>query len=324
MSGRTHEMVIWNAPRGMASSPLWDICRKGNFPTDIPCHIRANWKFCKFASVSQIAAAAIVQSAANSSGMNCESIPSATADRYISRMDYYKMAGIKHDEDFLRHSEGDRFLPLTKIEVYKTNEIAERLKSMVISHLSFSDSAVDLMQNAFGEVLDNVLQHAKTSVPGLSCSQYYPKDNFVEVCIVDCGCGISASMANNPAYSDLDDEDLLKTAFDRYTGEFYGVPAYGTANVSGGMGLWIAANIVRALGGRIWAVSRENAIEISPEGSKSFGGMYFPGTIICMRFPVTNRVITGDEVFGNGNQSAMRWSPSESWWYEGSDDEVLW
>ena len=239
-------------------------------------------------------------------------------------MDYYKIVGIEHEEMFSRHPERDRFLPLSQIDELGANIVASRLRTTVTSHLSFSASAIDMMDYAFGEVLDNVLQHANAPSPGVACSQYYPNGNYVEVCIADCGQGIAYSMANNPSYSGMDSEALLAKAFERYTGEYYGSPAYGTSHVSGGMGLWVAANVAKSLCGHIWVVSKNSAVDVSASGVQLVSGMYYPGTIVTMRFPVSDRTVSGDDVFGNGRTDAARWTPHDSWWYEGNDDDVLW
>lgn len=319
-----HKIAVPGAPWGIDASPLWGICWRGNFPSEVPCPSEADWSGCGFASVSHIAAVAAVQSAALAYRMPRLCEPSVSADQYISRMDYYKIVGIEHKEGFTRHPEGDRFLPLSQIEEFGANLVASRLRTTVTSHLPFSDSAVDMVDYAFGEVLDNVLQHAKAPSPGVACSQYYPNGNFVEVCIADCGRGIAASMANNSSYSGMDADSLLAKAFDRFTGEYFGVPVYGSPNVSGGMGLWVAANVVRALGGHIWVVSRGNAVDVSESGTQCIPGMYYPGTVVTMRFPVTDKAVSGDDVFGNGSCRIARWTPDDSWWYEGSDDDVLW
>ena len=325
MQGSSEHVILMEKPQwGIDASPLWSVCRSGNFPTAISCDVIVDWSHCSFAPVSHIAAAAAVQSAAYSFGFHTSCIPSNSADRYIARMDYYKMVGIEHNDGFIRHAERDRFLPLSRIEEFGANEVAAKLRSTVTSHLSFSESAVDMMDYAFGEVLDNVLQHSKTLAPGIACSQFYQRGNYVDVCVADCGRGVPASMSNNLGYRGLDDNALLVKAFDKFTGEYFGVPDYGSSEVSGGMGLWIAANIVKALSGHIWVVSMGSAIDVSVKGIESVSGMYFPGTVVCMRFPVSDKVISGDDVFGNGSKQPTRWTPGDSWWYEGSDDEVLW
>lgn len=320
----TATIRIINPPREMGSSPIMSLCARGNFPESFPHGLEANWSACSFVSISQIAAVAEVQSAVQSHGGSCSCRPSAFIDQYISRMDYYRLLGINHPEGFKRHAAEDRFLPLSPIGESGANEVAAQLRATVTSHLAFSSSAIDMIDWAFGEVLDNVLQHSRTSVPGLVCSQYYRMGNYVEVCVVDCGCGIPVSMGRNPSYAGLDGDALLARAFERETGEFYGNSDYGTSRVSGGMGLWATANIIRALDGRIWSVSLGHAVEVSPTGTSALPGMYYPGTIICMRFPVTDKEITGDAVLRNGELSPVRWSPSDSWSYEGNDDDVLW
>ena len=308
----------------MGSSPIYGICRAGNFPEVLGTAIEADWSRCSFASVSQIAAVAAVQIASSHIGMRQSAIPSPSADTYVSRIGYYETVGIPHLENFTRRSANDRFMPLAIIEEHRTNDVAAGLRKTVTSHLPFSASATDMMDYAFGEVVDNVLQHSKSFSPGLACSQFYPTGNYVEVCIADCGVGIAKSMADNPAYSGLSPDGLMAKAFEQGAGQYVGVPSFGSDRVSLGMGLWTAANVVRVLGGNIWAVSKSCGIDVSESGTFPVNGLYFPGTLICMRFPVTDTEVSERDVLGTGSDLPVRWSPSDGWHYDGEDDDILW
>jgi hypothetical protein len=87
-------------------------------------------------------------------------MPSKKVDGYVSRMDFYQVLEIEHQEAFFRHSEGDRFMPLKRLSNNEINDIATQLRETITSHLDFDSSAVDMIDYSFGEILDNVLMHS--------------------------------------------------------------------------------------------------------------------------------------------------------------------
>lgn len=313
-------------PYGIENSPIFGLCGSNAFQFIPGGTFVVDWGSCGFASVSQICAVASTALRAKEIGCFCSSIPSDTIDGYVSRVDFYRVLEIDHREKFIRHSENDRFMPIKKLSDSDVNEIATQLRTTVTSHLSFADSVIDMIDYSFGEILDNVLMHSKAPGTGLACSQFLPNGNYVEVCVSDCGVGIAETMAKNKLYADKDMVELMALAFDKGTGEYVGKDQFSDDRTSGGMGLRIASNVATALGGHIWAVSRKQSIHISKQGIRSFGsGRYFPGTVISMRFPVTDMKLTGDDVLDDGSSKTVRWNTHDSWNYEGSDeDDVLW
>lgn len=241
----------------------------------------------------------------------------------MSRMNYFNQIHCPHAENFARHAEKDRFLPLTKIDD-SANDTATKLRATVTSNLSFTKSAQEMMDYAFGEVIDNVLTHSKTKAPGLVCSQYYANMSYVEVCVADSGIGIPQTMSQNPRYRGTSDANLLAKAFERDTGEYFGRTDFGSNEVSGGMGLFVTARVARALGGYVWAVSHGSAIEISESGTRTLTGYYYPGTVMCMRFPLSDKDVTRDEVLCDGSRDILRWSETDGFYTEEEDGPILW
>ena len=129
-------------------------------------------------------------------------------------------------------------------------------------------------------------------------------------------------MSTNAAYHGMEDDDLLEKAFEYESGQWYGRSRYGTREVSGGVGLSYSANLARALDGHLWSVSYSSAIHISKEGVERLDGMYFPGTVIVLRIPKTDREVLESDLFPHGLDLPQRYEPGEGLYVE--EDDVLW
>lgn len=321
-----NEVFIRNAPHGFKSSPLSELCRAGHFPANAAEGIVSNWKDCTFASVSQIAAVASVQRYAHDLGLTQKiRFGGPEINGYLAKMGYFECAGVINGSP--RYTEGAEMtvMPLAIIsEDDDTNAISAKLRITVTGHLDLDGSAIDTIDLTFGEVLDNVRQHSGDSVSGLAAAQYHPGKKYVEACIVDCGMGIASSMACNPAYRGLTNHELLVKAFEENTGQYYALPSFGTSQVSGGRGLYMTFRVLKALDGIAWVISHGDAMKIVDGTCVKMDGLYYPGTIVCMRYPITGKKVTGDDLFGNGVEAPIRWNPSDSYSYEGSDGFPLW
>ena len=317
----------YNPGFGMASSPVAALCRTGNLPQDATRGVDADWASVTFASIAQLGAIAAVQLCGKTAGNEQHTTrPCQNVMSYMQRADYYSMLGIDVPEGFKRHDTSTRLLPVSKIPIdeleAEPNRIAGQLKTLILSHLKLSESVSDNMDLALGEIIDNVVQHSGASAPGVACAQYYPSDAFIEVCVADCGVGIPASMAENPDYVGLSDADLLAMAFEQKTGQWYGRSHTGTNKVSGGMGLSFASHLVRAIGGHIWAISRNTAIHLSCAGTKKLEGLFYPGTLIVMRVPETLDEVSEIEMTGEGSDNPSLWNDVDG--RHSGDSGALW
>ena len=315
-----------NPRYGIGSSPIWELCQSGNLPRSPLRGVKADWSSVSFASVSQIAALAAIHLCGRLHGENqIISGASPTIRGYLKRIDYFKMAGIEEADGFQRHDPADRFVQLSEIETNEDeadpNGISTRVRRVITRRAAMSRSVEGQLDLAFGEIVDNVVQHSKSPSPGIACAQYYQKDGYVEVCVADCGRGIASSMAENPAYAELGTGTLLSMAFEENTGEWYGRSSVGTNQVSGGKGLSFSSRLVRATGGHIWAVSHGDALHISSDTTESVDGLWYPGTLLVMRVPETSREVLESDLVPGGRDEPALWDQVEGSYV---DSDLLW
>ena len=95
----------------------------------------------------------------------------------------------------------------------------------------------------------------------------------------------------DPPHSNDPINELVTLAFEAKTGGWFGCSEVGTNKVSGGMGLAFAARLAKVTEGHVWTVTRRSAIHVSSNGTETMGGLYYPGTLIVMRIPETEREI---------------------------------
>lgn len=204
---------------------------------------------------------------------------------YLERINFFRILGVDVDEHFERHA-SERFMELAEIiddDDYTANEIPSKLRQIVSKTTRIDitlESALDL---AFGEVIDNVLTHSETTVPGLAIAQYYPKKGYVEFCVADAGIGIPASLAKNVAYRSEPPDRLLLEAFKNGVGENVMGLAGGLKGYGAGYGLAFTSRLVNKTGGKLWAISHDSALEIGVGTTRLLDDCWFPGTLICAR-----------------------------------------
>ena len=248
--------------------------------------------------------------------------PNSSLGLYLSRMDFFGVQDIVREESFVRHDPNERFLTLTAVKRNSnTNEIPGKLRNIVLAKTDIDGSLIGALDYAFGEIIDNVLTHSRSVVEGLVGAQYYPAKGFVEFCVADGGAGVANTLRNNPAYSKMNDADLLVKSFEHGVGEdtsgFYGnVEGYGC-----GFGLTFAARLVDATGGDLWMVSNSAGVHLHGESVAQYGGFDAVGTAICMRIP-SNVCVTEDDVLKNGVHSLYGWNPVAD--AAGDGHDILW
>ena len=95
----------------------------------------------------------------------------------------------------------------------------------------------------------------------------------------------------DPPHSNDPINELVTLAFEAKTGEWFGCSEVGTNKVSGGMGLAFATRLAKVTEGHVWTVTRGSAIHVSSNGTETMDGLYYPGTLMVMRIPETEREI---------------------------------
>lgn len=315
------KVVIQSPSYGIGQFPVTGICSANRLPAEASLGLEADWSSANFISISQIVAIATVQLCGKSTNRRPIILPpQSSIDGYLSRMNYYSVLGIDHQERFTRHDPQDRFVPLTSIPIDEyaadPNSIGSMLRRVIASNVCMSKSVTDYLDLSFGEMIDNIVQHSQTKSPGIAGAQYHPQGGYVEACVADCGIGIAASMARNPKYASRSDNELVTLAFEAKTGEWFGCSEVGTNKVSGGMGLAFAARLAKVTEGHVWTVTRGSAIHVSSNGTETMDGLYYPGTLIVMRIPETEKEIFDSDMHDGGESKPARWDPANGRYVE--------
>lgn len=326
--GNNKMLAVRNAVRAIDESPLLAVCRVGLLPSSASHGLDVDWGEAGFCTVSQMAAVAAIQLAGSNAHIRQQyTLPKTDTCSYMMRMDYCKVLGIEVEEGFVRHRADGRFVPLTAIPIDEMSAdpggTADLLTEVVSKNAGFNASTSDSLGMSFCEVIDNIVQHSEAPAPGIAGAQWFPSMGYVETCVADCGIGIAQSMATNAIYGGLSDDELLEKAFEYETGQWYGKSCYGSKEVSGGIGLSYSANLVRAVGGHLWAVSHSSAVHISSAGITKLDGLYYPGTVISMKIPKTDREVLESDLFPDGENLPIRYEPGEGIYTEQCND-LLW
>ena len=114
--------------------------------------------------------------------------------RYLARMDLHEHVGLDY-EPGARRDESGRFLPLKQIasdgDVFS---VVNAICDLVLHQFDNAGAFLPAMEWAANELIDNILLHSETPVPGAVCAQYFPKQHRLDIGICDLGRGIFQSL----------------------------------------------------------------------------------------------------------------------------------
>lgn len=167
-----------------------------------------------FASCSAIAVIAAWGQEMRRRGHDVEFYGDDSTLRYLARMDLFKLLQFPFRENFERHVEGGRFIPLHTIQNTRDCvNVIGRIGDLVLHHFDNSRDLFPAMEWAVNEVVDNITIHSESPVPGVVCAQFFPKQSRVEIGICDVGRGIKASLSER--YELLSHDDAITKALQR-------------------------------------------------------------------------------------------------------------
>ncbi len=111
--------------------------------------------------------------------------------RYLDRMGLYKLTKTKSPFEYREKEPAGRFVPLS---VIRTAEDQSRFIADMIPLLHLSEENATIVKYVIGELVRNVLEHAKASEGAIVAAQYYRKTNRVSIGICDTGIGLWKSL----------------------------------------------------------------------------------------------------------------------------------
>jgi hypothetical protein len=213
---------------------------------------------------------------------------------YISRMDMFRHLGFGYKEEFQRFTETGRFIPLRLVDgdddvMSTVNAICD----LVVPQFDNARDFIPAFEWAIYEVIDNIILHAETPVPGVVCAQYYPEKNIIDVAVCDMGRGIKKSLSES--YKLESHELAIAKALER--------GATRNKGVGQGNGLAGTFEIAKLNEGsfRIW--SGDATFKLSPrmtEGEFEKLSGVIPGTGVNLRLN-TNKPVPMNKTFMGKN-----------------------
>lgn len=163
------------------------------------------------------------------------------ARHYLSRMDVFHTLDIPFTENFERHSEVGRFVPMKRIEGDSCKHAVDAVCDLVLHQFDNARDFLPALEWAVMEITDNILIHAQSPTPGVLCAQYFPERQRLDVGLCDMGRGLMTSLSEgHPVRSH---GDAIRLALQR------GVTR--DKNVGMGNGLAGTLEIARVNGGNL-------------------------------------------------------------------------
>jgi len=113
---------------------------------------------------------------------------------YLARMDLHEHVGMDYDAG-QRQDEKGRFLPLKQVstdeDVFTT---VNAISDLVLQQFDNAAAFLPAVEWAVCELIDNIVIHSETPVPGAVCAQFFPKKQRLDIGICDIGRGIKRSL----------------------------------------------------------------------------------------------------------------------------------
>jgi len=131
----------------------------------------------------------------------------ATSGHYLARMGLFEILGKKSPYSIEKHESAGRFIPITQI---KNSDEQTRFITEMIPLLHLNPQQADAIKYTVGELVRNVLEHAKAKNGAFVAAQYYHKAHMVRLGICDTGVGIRHTI--NQSWRANTDIEAIKLA----------------------------------------------------------------------------------------------------------------
>lgn len=131
----------------------------------------------------------------------------ASSGHYLERMGLFKVLGVRSPFSITEHEPAGRFVPLT---IVKTQSDQSEFIANMIPLLHLVPEQADAIKYVIGELLRNVLEHARSPLGAVVAAQYYQSSNTVRIGICDGGVGIRAAIGES--WPTSDDIEAIKLA----------------------------------------------------------------------------------------------------------------
>jgi hypothetical protein len=133
--------------------------------------------------------------------------------RYLARMDVFQALDIPYTENFERHNEAGRFVPMKLVQGDSCKSAVDAVCELVLHQFDNAGDFLPALEWAVMEITDNILIHARSGTSGVRCAQYFPERQRLDVGLCDMGRGIMASLSES--HTVLSHGDAMRKALQR-------------------------------------------------------------------------------------------------------------
>jgi hypothetical protein len=215
-------------------------------------------------------------------------IPSDDNDvnRYISRINFYKLLSIHNPENFNRYDTSGSLIEIKELTKENRDAISTEL-AVIFDRMEGVDLSIkEILLFCITEIIDNIDRHSRTNCNGLIGAQVI-KDR-INLVIIDNGIGIRAALSTKPTgeYQNLSNKGALEICTD-----------YGVSSTSGGKGLYFISKFVVHNGGVMHISSGEN-LKVITSGQRVLSYPTWKGTYIYLSLD-KNKIVDHKKIFAD-------------------------
>ncbi|MGD9488164.1 MAG: hypothetical protein AB7W47_09085 [Calditrichaceae bacterium] len=144
---------------------------------------------------------------------------------YADHMAFFRSCGFGFGTKVVKKKGNNNYIPITSMPIKKLDkkannrytkihniieEEAQRL-SQVLTHTN-NGPVFDVISYSFREIIRNVYEHSNSESYEY-CGQYWPTKQKAELCLIDNGIGLKASLLNNPYLEIENDRDAVLMSY---------------------------------------------------------------------------------------------------------------
>ncbi|MCX7903290.1 MAG: hypothetical protein N2486_02155 [Caloramator sp.] len=217
----------------------------------------------------------------------CLNIINNGNNNYISRINFYKELEVEYEENFNRYDSSGRFIEITKFDQMNSIDIVNKAIKIIKEHCDLDKNVLGTWNYCLFEIVDNVHNHADSSIDGYVVMQNYPRNREIRCVVLDAGKGIYESLSQSSKYRNITPEEALKLSLEAGVTRGYGR----------GNGLYHLKNFIVENNGELQIFSCGQVLKLSNKKIEVVDGPYWQGTLIYVRINTHNEVDL-DKVFG--------------------------
>ncbi len=203
--------------------------------------------------------------------------------KYAQRINFISHLNKQIEENFSRQNADGRFIEISSYgNGFEASELNKKLINILRVDNAIEDSVIRMLDYCFYEIVDNVLNHAKSCTQGMVVCQKFPNLGEIRLIVCDTGVGVHRGLTEvkGSKYSHLSEYESIKMCTDK-----------GVTNGNGmGNGLYHTKEFIKANKGEMMVYSYGYCYSIKGHDEIISNVPFWGGTFIFLNIKVNNAV----------------------------------